>query len=102
MSALRRTAVGAYRVEDAHTMAELQSLPRADAQARLLPVDSLFAGYPACTIGAKEERLCRCGSGFSVSAPDGVYRFYSAQGAFLMLGRVVNGQASTIKSFFEV
>ena len=88
MSALRRTAVGAYRVED--------------AQARLLPVDSLFAGYPACTIGAKEERLCRCGSGFSVSAPDGVYRFYSAQGAFLMLGRVVNGQASTIKSFFEV
>ena len=68
----------------------------------LLPVDSLFAGYPACTIGAKEERLCRCGSGFSVSAPDGVYRFYSAQGAFLMLGRVVNGQASTIKSFFEV
>ncbi len=102
MSALRRTAVGAYRVEDAHTMAELKALPRADAQALLLPVDSLFAGYPACTIGAKEERLCRCGSGFSVSAPDGVYRFYSAQGAFLMLGRVVNGQASTIKSFFEV
>lgn len=102
MSALRRTAVGTYRVEDAHTMAELTCLPRAEAQALLLPVDSLFADNAALTIGTKAERLCRCGNVFPVSAPDGTYRFYSEQGVFLMLGRVTNGQATTIKSFFEV
>lgn len=102
MRALRRTAVGAYRVEDAHTMAELTRLPREEAQALLLPVDSLFAGCAALTIGEKAERLCRCGNAFSASAPDGTYRFYSKQGVFLMLGRVTNGQATTIKSFFEV
>lgn len=101
MSALRRTAVGAYRVEDAHTMAELTGLPREEAQKLLLPVDSLFADFAALTIGAKAERLCRCGNPFPVSASDGTYRFYGEQGTFLMLGRVANGQASTIKSFFE-
>lgn len=102
MSALRRTAVGMYRVEDAHTMAELTGMPREAAQKCLLPVDSLFAGCAALRIGARAERLCRCGNAFPVSAPDGTYRFYSQQGVFLMLGRVTNGQAETIKSFFEV
>lgn len=101
MSALRRTAVGAYRVEDAHTIAELTSLPREEAQKLLLPVDSLFADYGALTIGSRAERLCRCGNPFPASAPDGTYRFYTETGAFLMLGCVSNGQATTIKSFFE-
>ena len=62
MSALRRTAVGAYRVEDAHTMAELQSLPRADAQALLLHGAGLLNDTTAIdqldlTVEADNERL---------------------------------------------
>ena len=102
MSALRRTAVGGYRVEDAHTMDELCALPREAAQRLLLPVDSLWPDAPQVTIGAKAERLARCGNPFTLSAPDGTYRIYTASGEFLLLAQVTDGTAVTIKSFFEV
>ena len=102
MSALRRTAVGGYRVEDAHTMDELCALPREAAQRLLLPVDSLWPDAPQVTIGAKAERLARCGNPFTLSAPDGTYRIYAASGEFLLLAQVTDGTAVTIKSFFEV
>ena len=68
----------------------------------LLPVDSLFAAYPALTAPVPAEKAVRNGSGFSVSAGDGTYRVYAENGGFLLLGRVENGTARTIKSFFEV
>ena len=49
---------------------------------------------------AAASRLCRSGGGFACAAPDGTYRFYAPDGAFLMLGRVTNGQAAAIKRFF--
>ena len=102
MSALRRTAVGGYRVEDAHPMDELCALPREAAQRLLLPVDSLWPDAPQVTIGAQAERLARCGNPFALSAPDGTYRIYAASGEFLLLAQVTDGTAVTIKSFFEV
>ena len=102
MSALRRTEVGGYRVEDAHAMDELCALPREAAQRLLLPVDSLWPDAPQVTIGAKAERLARCGNPFALRAPDGTYRIYAASGEFLLLAQVTDGTAVTIKSFFEV
>ncbi len=102
MSALRRTAVGGYRVEDAHTMNELCALPREQMQRLLLPVDSLWPDAPQVMIDAKAERLARCGNPFALSAPDGTYRIYAASGEFLLLAQVTDGTAVTIKSFFEV
>ena len=102
MSALRRTAVGGYRVEDAHTMDELRALPREAAQRLLLPVDSLWPDAPQVTVDAKAERLARCGNPFALSLPDGIYRIYAASGEFLLLAQVTDGTAVTIKSFFEV
>ena len=102
MSALRRTAVGGYRVEDAHTMDELCALPREAAQRLLLSVDSLWPDALQVTVDAKAERLARCGNPFTLSAPDGTYRIYAASGEFLLLAQVTDGTAVTIKSFFEV
>ena len=102
MSALRRTEVGGYRVEDAHTMDELCALPREAAQRLLLSVDSLWPDAPQVTVDAKTERLARCGNPFTLSAPDGTYRIYAASGEFLLLAQVTDGTAVTIKSFFEV
>ena len=102
MSALRRTAVGGYRVEDAHTMDELRALPREAAQRLLLPVDSLWPDAPQVTVDAKAERLARCGNPFALSLPDGTYRIYAASGEFLLLAQATDGTAVTIKSFFEV
>ena len=102
MSALRRTEVGGYRVEDAHTMDELCALPREAAQRLLLSVDSLWPDAPQVTVDAEAERLARCGNPFTLSAPDGTYRIYAASGEFLLLAQVTDGTAVTIKSFFEV
>ena len=78
MSALRRTAVGAYRVEEAHALEELIALPREEARRLLLPLDSLFADCAALALNAKQERLCRSGGGFACAAPDGATAAFEA------------------------
>ncbi len=98
MSALRRTAVGSFRVEDARRMGELSPCGR-DA---LLPLDTLFRDRAALSLSAEQERRCRCGNDFSCTASAGEYRFYGADGAFLALGRVEHGRGRSVKSFFEV
>ena len=103
MSALRRIEAGAFSVRDAITIGEAQRLADAGKIAeRLLPVDSLFAAYPACTASDGEERKIRCGSEYPIDLPDGDYRVYDEAGSFLMLGRAEAGSMKTIKSFFEV
>ena len=98
MAALRRTASGAFRVEDAR---RIDRITRADRDT-LLPIDSLFPDAPALTLDEIAERRCRCGNDFPLDAADGEYRFYGASGEFLALGRAENGRGRSIKSFFEV
>ena len=100
MAALRRISVGDYRVSEAHTVAQLASMQRADAQKLLMPLDSVFRTHPAVTLSAGQERLCRNGSAFACEEPDGVFRFYAPDGAFLMLGEVRGGTAYAIKRIF--
>ena len=103
MSALRRTAIGAFSVEDAVTIAEAQRLAAlGELEKRLLPVDSLFADRPACTAAADEEKRIRCGGEYPTDLPAGEYRVYGESGEFLMLGRSENGSMWAVKSFFEV
>ncbi len=95
MASLRRTRCGPFRVEDACRVGEASA-------ARLLPLETLFADFPALALDAEQERRCRCGNAFPAGDGDGTYRFYGANGAFLALGRVEAGLAVNIKSFFEV
>ena len=100
MESLRRTAAGAYTIEDA---IPLQTLIDADQPEQYLrPVDSMFVSYPAVTLTQKQELRCRNGNSFSIELPDDTYRAYSESGEFLMLAKVGSGVMSTIKSFFEV
>ena len=103
MSALRRTEAGAFSVRDAVTIAEVQRLRDAgEIEGRLLPADSLFSREMACTATEKQAKHIRCGSAYPTALPDGVYRVYDQNGAFLMLGRAEAGVMKTIKNFFEV
>ena len=103
MSALRRTEAGAFSVSDAVTIGEAQRLSDEGRIAdRLLPVDSLFAAYPACCADASDERKIRCGTEYPTDLPDGEYRVYNGAGSFLMLGKAEGGTMKTIKNFFEV
>ena len=98
MSALRRTAAGSFRVEDA---VKIGDVTREDRE-RLLSIDTLFKTLPAVSIDKEQERKCRCGNPFPLSLEDGEVRLYGADGSFLALGRVEQGRCTTVKSFFEV
>ena len=98
MAALRRTRSGSFSVENARRIAELS---RAD-RGTLLPTDTLFSDAAALTLTAAQEKRCRCGNPFRTDAPNGDTRFYSETGEFLAIGRVTDGEAVTVKSFFEV
>ena len=105
MSALRRTAAGNFTVDASHTLDEVIAAANAGEVEKLfIPVDTLFASYPAWQAGAAAERRIRCGNEVKAAGlADGEYRVYSAQtGEFLMLGRARDGVMKTVKSFFEV
>ena len=98
MAALRRTRSGRFSVDDARRIADLS---RSDRDI-LLPTDTLFPDAAVLTLTAAQEKRCRCGNPFRTNMPDGCTRFYSETGEFLAIGRVRNGEAVTVKSFFEV
>ena len=101
MSSLRRTGAGCYGIEQAVTMEELLAME--SPEARLLPVDSLFAHLPAVTV--RQNQLKPVYNGGAVKIPaltDGQYRVYGPDGAFLMVGQAKQGMLHTVKSFFEV
>lgn len=104
MSALRRVQAGDYKIEQAIPLEKLleSSEKGEDMEKYLLPVDSMFARYPAVTLNAKQERLCRNGNAFACKNAPGKYRLYGQTGAFLALASCQNGTMTTIKSFFEV
>ena len=92
---LRPNAVPRHR-----TGAGLRRLHELPA-ALLAPTDSLFRQYPACTVPSPEaERRCRCGNPLTMDVPDGLYRVYGADGAFLCLSRAEGGTLTSLKNFF--
>ena len=100
MAALRRTRAGRYDIAQAHTLEEILSAP--DPEALLLPVDSLFSDRPACTVNEAGERKLRNGASLRTAGlSDGEYRVYARSGAFLLLGRVRQGELITVRSFFD-
>ncbi len=100
MESLRRVAAGAYTIDAAVPLQML--IDSENPEQYLLPVDSMFTGYPAITLTEKQETRCRNGNSFSINLEDGTYRAYSQNGEFLMLAKTENGVMSTIKSFFDV
>lgn len=103
MSALRRTAAGAFSVTDAYSLDDVQrAADEGRAHELLLPVDALFPEYGSYTASGAQEKKIRTGAAARADIPDGCYRVYSNSGEFLMLGSAENGILKTVKSFFEV
>lgn len=103
MSSLRRTMAGSFTLSDAVTLDEIQKAANEGRISEYIrPVDSLFSEYPEISIGGKILKLCLNGNEFSADIDDGLYRVYSDDNSFLMLGQCQNGIMKTIKSFFDV
>lgn len=104
MSSLRRTAAGRFSLTQARTMEEILAFAaQDDPQKLLLPVDELFAEFPAVSLTA--EQTVRVKNGAIVRSrafPEGQARVYGDAGEFLALGRTEDGVLTAVKSFFEV
>ena len=103
MAELRRTRLGDFNIEEAHTVSQLEEAFKAGEIDRLmLGVDRVFARYPSATLPERDERAVRCGNPVKTDLADGKYRIYSQSGEFLMLAEVRGNTMRTEKSFFEV
>lgn len=95
LSALRRTAVGGLRVEQATTLDALQALGEAARHARLLPPDCLLADLPRVELAEPQARRflngqVLAGEGIPES-PAGACRVYLGTGALLGVGELQAG-----------
>lgn len=102
MSSLRRTLVGSFQLSHARTLEQLEAMPHEEIERTLFPVDTLFSEHPAYIATLGQEKRIRCGGAFSCDLPTGHYRVYNSDHAFLMLGEVIDGMMTTVKSFYEV
>ena len=100
MSALTRTVAAGYTLGEAAALEDVI----AKGETLLRPIDSLFRQYPAYHITrAEAERRCRCGNPLRAgdAVPDGTYRVYGVDGAFLALSRAEHGVLTSIRNFFS-
>ena len=101
MQALRRTAVGNFSVTQAHSIETLQNA--VEKEKLLLPLDDLFAAYPAVKLNVKQAQKLRYGQVFSVEAEcSGLCRVYDETGQFLSLAEISaeDGKLTSVKNFF--
>ena len=94
LEALRRTAVGAFRLDRAVTLDDLQALGEKARLAWLLPADSLLGDLPRLEL--PEDLAARFLNGQPVAlagATEGACRVYAKDGALLGVGEGGPGQA---------
>ena len=103
MSSLRRVKAGAFSIEHAHTIDEVQAAAdNGKLDEVLIPVEKLFTALPTLTVSDAADKKLRNGNIIKLDAPNGMYSVYSESGGFLLLGEVADNKLKTIKSFFEV
>jgi tRNA pseudouridine55 synthase len=67
LSALRRTASGAFRIEQAVTLEALQAMTPEQRRGRLLALPQLLQGLPRAELGVAEEARLRQGQALKIS-----------------------------------
>lgn len=109
MTALRRTSACGFSQEDAHSLEALKALAaEGRLEEALLPVEGLFALYPAVRVSPAQATRFQNGGGLDLArlrgVPEGgLCRVKSPQSLFLGLGQVdrARGEMKFVKSFLE-
>lgn len=93
LAGLRRTVVGAFSLENAVTLAQLEALQALQRPACLLPVDALVSALPALVLAADLVRRIVTGQVGQVEAAGntGLVRLYDRNRRFLGLGALQPG-----------
>lgn len=86
LTELKRTAAGGFRLDQAHTLAELEALDASLRPTLLLPADYLVAHLPAIQLDAADAgALCQGRSVPHATDHQGLARIYAASHAFIGL-----------------
>ena len=99
LSALRRTMVGGFRIEEAATFEALETIDIDARRAKLLAADVLIADMPALHFDAVTALRLVNGQRLNLGrkTPDAIYRLYNDKSEFLGTGRVKSGILSPDK-----
>lgn len=93
LAALRRTASGALRVDDAFTLDALSALDEAGRDAKLQPADALLAGWPRVQLPDDEAGRFLTGLRRRIALADAAaVRVYGPHGAFLGSAHITAGE----------
>ncbi len=91
LTALTRAAVAGFKLNQAHTLAELEALDTGQRRALLMPADCLVAHLPAVTLdGVDAEALCQGRSITYLAEQSGLMRVYTPSQRFLGLADANN------------
>ena len=99
MFSLRRTMAAGFTLGESVTLEQVQEL----GEKLLRPTDSLFRDRPDYRLKTeKQEERCRNGNPFFIqeNLPEGEYRIYGREGAFLCLSRLQGDTMTSLKNFF--
>jgi tRNA pseudouridine55 synthase len=87
LAALRRTAVGRFSLDCAHTLESLEAMPAAERDTCLLPVDSLLQNLPEVRLApAQQARFVQGQAVRGDGPPQARVRVYGSSGALLGVG----------------
>ena len=99
MFSLRRTMAAGFTLDESVTLEQMQE----GGEALLRPTDSLFREHPEYRLKTtRQEERCRNGNPFFIqeNLPEGEYRIYGREGAFLCLSRLQGDTMTSLKNFF--
>jgi tRNA pseudouridine55 synthase len=92
LTELTRTAAGGFKLEHAHTLANLEALDIGQRYALLLPADCLVAHLPAVQLDAADSEALRRGRSIAhLEAPSGLTRAYTDSHTFIGLANAEAG-----------
>lgn len=91
MSALRRTVIGAFQLNRAVTLTQLEGLDLAERDALLLPVDALIETMPKVVLDSESAHYLKQGQAIwrAKQTTGAILRLYDDQDCFLGIGEVM-------------
>jgi tRNA pseudouridine55 synthase len=96
LAALRRTASGSFRIENAVTLAALEDLTGEERRRRLVSLDALLAGLPRAELDAGAESRFRQGQALPFEGAQGLCGVYGRDGV-VGLGRAEAGRLLPVR-----
>ena len=96
LAALRRTASGGFRVEEAITLQALEEMSLEQRRRRLLPLDGLLASLPRADLDPTAETRFRKGQALPFEGPEGLCGVFGREGV-VGLGKAEAGRLLPVR-----